>query len=36
MACEERPATVKCGGAKYRRERKPERCFAEPEAPDRR
>jgi len=33
-ACEARPATAKCGGAKYRRGRKPERCFAEPEPPE--
>jgi len=33
-ACVARPATAKCGGAKYRRGRKPERCFAEPEPPE--
>jgi len=28
-----RPGLAKCDGAKYRRERKPERWFAEPEPP---
>jgi len=33
-ACAARPGLAKYGGARYRRGRKPEWCFVEPEPPE--